>query len=134
MGASLCSRVTPYVEPIELPEQEECCVCLTRDNLRYLTLDCGHKIHARCVMKWWQEIPTRALSCPICSQDCTGCYMIVCYTTKFPICFYKKESNAPKVVFTSPHNGRRQTYMKINNKEDQDKAYNSFMASGMRMR
>jgi hypothetical protein len=122
MGGVMCKRVHPVI--IELPENEECCVCLTKENTAYMTLDCGHTIHARCIMKWWQEMPRCALTCPLCCQTCTGCYMIICSATKRPLCFFRRDTKkSDMIVITRPHLGRSQTYVQVHSDEDMNAAH-----------
>ena len=123
----MCKRVHPVI--IELPENEECCVCLTKENTAYMTLDCGHTIHARCIMKWWQEMPRCSLTCPLCCQKCTGCYMIISSATKRPLCFFRRDTkNSNFVVVTRPNLGQSQTYVKVHSEEDMDAAHKLCLA------
>jgi len=45
--------------------EEECSICMDKNNLIWVSLQCEHKFHEECIFKW---IETN-LSCPICRKQ-----------------------------------------------------------------
>lgn len=54
-----------YENKIEFHPNEECSICMDKNNLIWLSLPCEHKFHEECIFKW---IETN-LSCPICRKQ-----------------------------------------------------------------
>ena len=54
-----------YEYKIEVHPNEECSICMDKNNLIWLSLPCEHKFHEECIFKW---IETN-LSCPICRKQ-----------------------------------------------------------------
>jgi len=54
-----------YENKIEVHPNEECTICMDKNDLIWLTLSCEHKFHEECIFKW---IDTN-LSCPICRKQ-----------------------------------------------------------------
>uniref|UniRef100_A0A2P2JS87 RING-type E3 ubiquitin transferase n=1 Tax=Rhizophora mucronata TaxID=61149 RepID=A0A2P2JS87_RHIMU len=50
-----------------LPEDSECCICLSRyvDGVELCTLPCNHHFHCRCISKWLRINAT----CPLCRSN-----------------------------------------------------------------
>ncbi|KAL6189905.1 hypothetical protein ACLB2K_036306 [Fragaria x ananassa] len=57
----------PAVERILLPEDAECCICLSQyeDGADLHTLPCNHHFHANCIVKWLKMNAT----CPLCKYN-----------------------------------------------------------------
>lgn len=55
------------VERILLPEDAECCICLSQyeDGVDLHTLPCNHHFHANCIVKWLKMNAT----CPLCKYN-----------------------------------------------------------------
>jgi len=54
-----------YENKIEVHPNEECSICMDKNDLIWLSLPCEHKFHEECIFKW---IETN-LSCPICRKQ-----------------------------------------------------------------
>ena len=54
-----------YDQKIEVLPNEECSICMDKNNLIWVSLPCEHKFHEECIFKW---IETN-LSCPICRKQ-----------------------------------------------------------------
>uniref|UniRef100_A0A2P2JZB7 RING-type E3 ubiquitin transferase n=1 Tax=Rhizophora mucronata TaxID=61149 RepID=A0A2P2JZB7_RHIMU len=54
-------------ECILLPEDAECCICLTsyEDGVELHTLPCNHHFHSPCIEKWLRMNAT----CPLCKYN-----------------------------------------------------------------
>jgi hypothetical protein len=50
---------------VENSQNEECCICLDKDNSEWSILPCCHKFHKKCISKWILESQT----CPVCRLD-----------------------------------------------------------------
>ncbi len=60
------AQVEPvYDQKIEVLPNEECSICMDKNNLIWVSLQCEHKFHEECIFKW---IETN-LSCPICRKQ-----------------------------------------------------------------
>ncbi|XP_048428989.1 E3 ubiquitin protein ligase RIE1-like isoform X2 [Pyrus x bretschneideri] len=55
------------VERVLLPEDAECCICLSpyEDGAELHTLPCNHHFHATCIVKWLKMNAT----CPLCKYN-----------------------------------------------------------------
>lgn len=56
--------------PGEVPTDEECVVCLSTDDERWLQLLCGHRFHEPCLREWLGK----ARRCPVCRLDLHDAY------------------------------------------------------------
>lgn len=54
-----------YEQKIEVLPDDECSICMDKNNLIWVSLPCEHKFHEECIFKW---IETN-LSCPICRKE-----------------------------------------------------------------
>ena len=54
-----------YEQKIEVLPNDECSICMDKNNLIWVSLQCEHKFHEECIFKW---IETN-LSCPICRKQ-----------------------------------------------------------------
>jgi len=54
-----------YENKNEVHPNEECTICMDKNDLIWLSLPCEHKFHEECIFKW---IDTN-LSCPICRKQ-----------------------------------------------------------------
>lgn len=65
------NTIIPIVENISLEIKnigvidEECSICLDKNNLEWNILPCEHKFHGNCIIPWIRENST----CPICRQE-----------------------------------------------------------------
>lgn len=55
------------VVAVEMPSNEECCICLDNDNVRpWGVLPCAHTFHAACITRW---VATQQPNCPVCRTN-----------------------------------------------------------------
>jgi len=61
------------LEPHEVPPEEECIICLSRDDdaeVPWRQLACGHRFHQPCLLEWL----AKARRCPVCRLDLHAAY------------------------------------------------------------
>jgi hypothetical protein len=127
MGASISCRVVPAPQKPccqkEEEKEQDCCICLTTEG-RYITLSCGHRMHAVCVIKWWQHMPFMSLKCPLCSRACTGCFVIIDRCTHNPCAFFRRDDpNCPgQTVLRSTRRTDHHVYLEVTNPKEKEKA------------
>ena len=54
-----------YEQKIEVLSDDECSICMDKNNLIWVSLPCEHKFHEECIFKWIET----DLSCPICRKQ-----------------------------------------------------------------
>ena len=56
--------VAVSVAAVSVPSNEECCICLDKDNEQpWGVLPCAHTFHAACITRW---VATQQPNCPVC--------------------------------------------------------------------
>ena len=59
--------VAVSVAAVAVPSNEECCICLDKDNEQpWGVLPCAHTFHAACITRW---VATQQPNCPVCRFD-----------------------------------------------------------------
>ena len=71
----------------------ECFICY--ENVKdhsSVVLDCNHRVHLPCVVKWWLSQAERGLVCPMCRQKSYRCFMEVQNTAaREPVGYYRHD-------------------------------------------
>jgi len=52
-----------------------CCICLEENNNNNITLQCGHKLHKKCL----KELLDYSNKCPMCRQNIFKDHMCKCF-------------------------------------------------------
>lgn len=74
------------------------CVCCCGKIDYAITLACGHRIHAKCVIDYWSSMKCDYLTCPVCRNTSTyNCYVEMT-EDELPLGFFWNDQDTPACV------------------------------------